>query len=150
MRIASSPTLRVAAGLPLVALLSIVGYQVFRLWISHGLEGLLERADDLSWPVNWDLVAGPAYRAEATTHLTKPALIGSVPNNGPSTCATIGISNRILNGKLESAVGPLPTPQSPFERPCAEHLASELRMPDLRTNRSTRLRTRALPESGLA
>ena len=51
MRIASSPTLRIAAGLLLAALLSIVGYQVFRQWISHGPEALLERADDLSWLV---------------------------------------------------------------------------------------------------
>ena len=49
MRIASSPTLRIATGLLLAALLSIVGYQVFRRWISHGPEALLERADDLSW-----------------------------------------------------------------------------------------------------
>ena len=35
MRIASSPTLRIAYGSRLAALLSIVGYQVFRRWISH-------------------------------------------------------------------------------------------------------------------
>ena len=45
MRIASSPTLRIAAGLLLAALLSIVGYKVFRRLISHGPEALLERAD---------------------------------------------------------------------------------------------------------
>src|SRR5947209_6537012 len=49
MRIASSPTFRIATGLLLAALLSIVGYQVFRRWISHGPEALLERADDSSW-----------------------------------------------------------------------------------------------------
>jgi hypothetical protein len=48
MRIAFSPTLRVAAGLLLAALLSIVGYQVFRRWIAHGPEVLLERADAAS------------------------------------------------------------------------------------------------------
>jgi hypothetical protein len=48
MRIASSPNLRIAAGLLPAALLSIVGYQVFRRWISHGREALLERTDDLS------------------------------------------------------------------------------------------------------
>jgi hypothetical protein len=52
MRIASSPTLRIATGLLLAALLSIVGYQVFRRWISHGPEALLERADDLSWLIH--------------------------------------------------------------------------------------------------
>ena len=45
MRTASSPTLRIAAGLLLAALLSIVGFQVFRRWVSHGPEALLERAD---------------------------------------------------------------------------------------------------------
>ena len=49
MRIASSPTLRIAAGLLLAALLSIVGYQVFRRWIAHGPEVLLERADASLW-----------------------------------------------------------------------------------------------------
>jgi hypothetical protein len=49
MRIASSPTLRITAGLLLAALLSIVGYQVFRRWISHGPEALLERADAALW-----------------------------------------------------------------------------------------------------
>ena len=49
MRIASSPTLRIAAGLLLAALLSIVGYQVFRRWIAHGPEVLLERADAALW-----------------------------------------------------------------------------------------------------
>jgi hypothetical protein len=48
MRISSSPTLCIAAGLLLAALLSIVGYQVFRRWISHGPEALLERADAAS------------------------------------------------------------------------------------------------------
>jgi hypothetical protein len=51
MRIASSPNLRIAAGSLLAALLSIVGYQVFRQWISHGPEALQERADDVSWLV---------------------------------------------------------------------------------------------------
>jgi tetratricopeptide (TPR) repeat protein len=61
MRIASSPNLRIAAGLLLAALLSIVGYQVFRRWISHGPEALLERADDLSWLNSW-IQAEPFYR----------------------------------------------------------------------------------------
>ena len=61
MRIASSPTLRIAAGLLLAALLSIVGYQVFRRWIAHGPEALLERADDLSWLNSW-IQAEPLYR----------------------------------------------------------------------------------------
>ena len=61
MRIAVSPTLRIAAGLLLAALLSVVGYQVFRRWISHGPEALLKRADDLSWLNSW-IQAEPLYR----------------------------------------------------------------------------------------
>jgi hypothetical protein len=55
MRIVSFPNLRIAAGLLLAALLSIVGDRIFRRWISHGPEALLERADDLTWLVSWDL-----------------------------------------------------------------------------------------------
>ena len=128
MRIASSPILRIAAGLPFAALLSIVGYRVFRQWISHGLEVLLERADDPSWLVNWDLVVHSAYRAQEGTHLTKPALIGSVLKNEPSTRASIKSRIWILNGDLDSAVDRLLAPRSPFAHPCTEHLASQLRM----------------------
>src|SRR6266568_1618773 len=63
MRIAFSPSLRVAAGLLLCALLSIVGYQVF-LHTSSAPEALLKRADDLSWLNSW-IAAEPLYhRAE--------------------------------------------------------------------------------------
>ena len=130
MRIASSPNLRIAAGLLFAALLSIVGYRVFRRWISHGLEVLLGRADDLSWLVNWDLVAGSTYRAQARTHLTKPAVIGSWPDNGPNTCASIKISSWISNVDLDSPVGRLLAPRSPFAHSCTEHSASQLRMTD--------------------
>ena len=61
MRIASSPTLRIATGLLLAALLSIVGYRVFRRWISQGPEALLERADEMSWLNSW-IGAEPLYR----------------------------------------------------------------------------------------
>jgi tetratricopeptide (TPR) repeat protein len=61
MRIASSPTLRIAAGLLLAALLSVVGYQVVRRLSSHGPEALLKRADDLSWLNSW-IQAEPLYR----------------------------------------------------------------------------------------
>lgn len=128
MRIASSPNLRIAAGLPFAALLSIVGYRVYRRWISHGLEVLLERADDLSWLENWDLVADSAYRAQARTHLTKPNLIGSVPNNRPNTHTSIKTSNWIPNGDLDSAVDRLLALRSPLAHPCTEHWASQLRM----------------------
>lgn len=61
MRIASSPPLRIAAGLLLAALLSVVGYQVVRRLSSHGPEALLKRADDLSWLNSW-IQAEPLYR----------------------------------------------------------------------------------------
>ena len=66
MRIASSPTLRIATGLLLAAILSIVGYQVFRRWISHGPEALLERADDLSWLVGVAQTKLPNLASEQT------------------------------------------------------------------------------------
>jgi hypothetical protein len=44
MRIASSPTLRIAAGLLLAVPLSVVGYQVVRRLNSHGPVAQLERA----------------------------------------------------------------------------------------------------------
>ncbi len=84
MRNALSPNLRIAAGLLLAALLSIVGYQVFRRWISHGPEALLKRADDLSWLEDRGSFADSAYRAQAMTRLSKLTLIGSVLKNGPS------------------------------------------------------------------
>jgi hypothetical protein len=59
MRVALPPSLRIASGLLLAALLSIVGYQVF-LRMSHSPEALLKRADDLSWLNSW-IAAAPLY-----------------------------------------------------------------------------------------
>jgi hypothetical protein len=59
MRLALPPSLRIASGLLLAALLSIVGYQVL-LRISHSPEALLKRADDLSWLNSW-IAAAPLY-----------------------------------------------------------------------------------------
>jgi CHAT domain-containing protein len=61
MRIALPPSLRIATGLLLAALLSIVGYQVFRRRSSQAPEALLKRADDLSWLNAW-VQAEPLYR----------------------------------------------------------------------------------------
>jgi len=60
MRIALPPSLRIATGLFLAALLSIVGYQVF-LRTSSAPEALLKQADDLSWLNSW-IAAEPLYR----------------------------------------------------------------------------------------
>jgi len=61
MRIVVSPNLRIAAGLLLAVLLSVVGYQVFRRLNSHGPEALLKRADEMSWLNSW-IAAEPLYR----------------------------------------------------------------------------------------
>jgi hypothetical protein len=79
MRIASSPTLRIAAGLLLAALLSIVGYKVFRRLISHGPEALLERGDEMSWLNSW-IQAEPFYhQAELgkAINIRKPSMPAS-------------------------------------------------------------------------
>jgi CHAT domain-containing protein len=60
MRIAVPPSLRIVAGLLLAALLSIVGYQVFRRRNPNAPEALLKRADDMSWLNNW-IGAAPLY-----------------------------------------------------------------------------------------
>jgi CHAT domain-containing protein len=60
MRIAFSPSPRIAAGLLVVALLSVVGYEGY-LCVSHAPEVLLKRADDLSWLNSW-IAAAPVYR----------------------------------------------------------------------------------------
>jgi hypothetical protein len=61
MRVAFPPSLRIATGFLFAALLSIVGYQVFRHHNSHAPEALLKRADDLSWLNAW-VQAEPLYR----------------------------------------------------------------------------------------
>jgi tetratricopeptide (TPR) repeat protein len=61
MRIASSPTLRIAAGLLSTVLLSVTGYKVFWWCNSHAPEALLKRADEMSWLNSW-IEAEPLYR----------------------------------------------------------------------------------------
>ena len=69
MRIALPPSLRIATGLLLAALLSIVGYQVF-LRTSSAPEALLKQADDLSWLNSW-IAAEPLYRRAELEFLRK-------------------------------------------------------------------------------
>ena len=98
MRNALSPNLRIAAGLLLAALLSIVGYQVFRRWISHGPEALLERADDLSWLNSW-IQAEPLYReAEqefAQRHQLSKALYARVSRMPARSESSISVPKQI-------------------------------------------------------
>lgn len=73
MRIAVPPSLRIVAGLLLAALLSVVGYQVFRQRDSQSPEALLKHADDLSWLNAW-IQAEPYYhRAEIAFRATGDA-----------------------------------------------------------------------------
>ena len=61
MRVAVSPTLRIATGLLLAVLLSVVGYQVFRQSSFDAPEALLKQADEMSWLNSW-IEAEPLYR----------------------------------------------------------------------------------------
>src|SRR5579884_880845 len=61
MRIAVPPSLRIVAGFLLAALLSVVGYQVFRRRDSPSPEALLKHADHLAWLNAW-IQAEPYYR----------------------------------------------------------------------------------------
>ena len=60
MRIAS-PTFRIGFGLLLAALLSVVGYQVFRRSSFYAPDALLQQADEKSWLNSW-IEAEPLYK----------------------------------------------------------------------------------------
>jgi hypothetical protein len=116
MRIASSPTIRIATGLFLAALLSIVGYQVLRHRSSQAPEALLKRADDLSWLNAW-VQAEPLYRqaelkfrAEGNLPRALYARVSQVPAESESSMT---IPNEIasLRGDLE-----LPEARNPDTR----------------------------------
>ena len=61
MRIAFSPSFRIAAGLLLVVLLGVVGCQILRWRNPVSPEALLARADEMSWLNSW-IEADPLYR----------------------------------------------------------------------------------------
>jgi CHAT domain-containing protein len=61
MRDAVPPSFRIAAGLLLVVLLSVVGCHVLRWRNPASPEALLKRADEMSWLNNW-IAAEPVYR----------------------------------------------------------------------------------------
>ena len=69
MRIATSPTLRIATGLLLAVLLSVVGFQVVRRLNSHGPEALLKRADALLWLVGAVRTKPSYFSTEQRLHL---------------------------------------------------------------------------------
>jgi len=82
MRIASSPTLRIATGLLLAVLLSVVGYQVVRRLNSHGPEALLERADGSSWP-DIEVRTSPVYIYEELGFNLLPVAAHETPTSQP-------------------------------------------------------------------
>lgn len=61
MRAAVLPKLRIAAGLLLAVLLSVVGCHVLRWRNPASPEALLERADEMSWLNSW-IEAEPLYQ----------------------------------------------------------------------------------------
>ncbi len=81
MRIASSPTVRIASGLLLTTLLGFVGYQVFRRRNPNAPEALLKHADEMAWLNNW-IGAAPLYRSAeiqfTQQHLLSKALYARV------------------------------------------------------------------------
>ena len=60
MRIASSPAVRVTAGLLVAAALGAAGYRIVRRRNPDSPEALLERADKMSWLNSW-IAAAPLY-----------------------------------------------------------------------------------------
>ena len=116
MRIPNSPTIRIATGLLLAALLSIVGYQVFRRRSSQAPEALLKRADDLSWLNAW-VQAEPLYRqaelkfrAEGNLPRALYARVSQVPAESESS-ATIPSQIASLRSDLD-----LPEARNPDTR----------------------------------
>lgn len=60
MRIASSPAVRITAGVLIAASLGAVGYRIVRRRNPDSPEALLERADKMSWLNSW-IAAAPLY-----------------------------------------------------------------------------------------
>jgi hypothetical protein len=129
MRIAISPTLRIAAGLLLAALLSIVGYQVFRRWISHGPEALLKQADDLSWLENWTRVQilHAASRQGLISRTCSQCSRAQQWAERPRIHQISNLDQELLTG-LCGRLSARPTIS--FAHFCTEHSASELSMTD--------------------
>lgn len=99
----TSGTLRIAAGLLLAALLSIVGYQVLRRWISHGPKALPEQADDPSWFAS--LIYAQPIDLPTLQNLIEPhpssRALSAIASRVP---ARIEISISIPNANLDSMI----------------------------------------------
>ena len=106
MRTASSPTLRIAAGLLLVALGSVVGYQITQRLHSHGPEALLERTDGSLWPEGAVRTKPAPLSTNQKTHLL---------SRGPQVTATsapldVSVQRSIPIASCDSFVDFLLTP----------------------------------------
>jgi hypothetical protein len=102
MRIASSPTRRIAAGLLLAVLLSVVGNQVIRRLSSRGPEALLKRADGLLWP-DFAVQTSPSYIYGALGFNLLPVALRETPTSRPLHIAigsSIPFANRDPFGDL--------------------------------------------------
>lgn len=115
MRIASSPTLRIATGLLLIALLSLVGFLMFQR-NSRAPEALLRRADEMSWLNSW-MAAEPLYRQaelefirEGQSSKALYARVSEMPAHSESS-ATFPAQIALLRHDLE-----LPEAQDPETR----------------------------------
>ncbi len=98
MRAAILPKLRIAAGLLLAVLLSVVGCHVLRRRNPASPEALLKRADEMSWLNNW-IAAEPLYRqAEiefAQKHQPSKALYAQVSEMPAHSESSVGIPAQI-------------------------------------------------------
>lgn len=100
------PRLRIAAGLLLAVLLSVVWYGVFRRLHPQGPEALLKRADDLSWLNSW-IQAEPLYHQAELEFLRKhdlsEALYAHVSQIPAQSESTTTIPNQIATLRLDLA-----------------------------------------------
>ncbi len=98
MRNTVSFTVRIAAGLLLAVLLSVVGYQLLRRRNSDAPEALLKQADEMSWLNNW-IAAAPLYRqAELQfiqTHQLSKALYARVSEMPAHSESSTTLSSQI-------------------------------------------------------
>jgi CHAT domain-containing protein len=115
MRIAVPPSLRIVAGLLLAALLSVVGYQVFRQRDSQSPEALLKHADDLSWLNAW-IQAEPyyhraeiAFRAKGDSSKALYAQVSEMPAKSESSTT---IPNQIAVLRKDLLLPAAPDPET--------------------------------------
>jgi hypothetical protein len=115
MRVASSPTLRIAAGLLLAVLLSVVGLQVVRRLNSHGPMAQLKRAEGSSCLIQ-SRQTTPVYIDRPKT---SPAL-SSRKGNAPSEPVHLAKKSSIPIVSRDRVVGLLPAPDFAWNTPTSK------------------------------